>query len=152
VTSCTNLITAAQIALTVLIFLTTIFILGFVSDFVIDICLDPWGSLWRGVTFQRRETYYHDDFEDGASGWFEHFGKGFASLGLLSFFKAMLASPIQLYRTSVGGRGRNTGRDRLSGVTWLMIVIGAATFAFVSSFTSDHIMLSLTFSRLYGKV
>ncbi|KAF2668273.1 hypothetical protein BT63DRAFT_414290 [Microthyrium microscopicum] len=128
-----NMITSigSQIALTVLIFLTVIFILGFVADSIIDFCLDPWGSIWRGITFQSyryaQDNYYYDDDLD--STWLEHFGRGFASLGLLSFFKAALASPIQFwFRTANMGGRRNAGRDRLGGVTWLVILIGAFTF------------------------
>jgi hypothetical protein len=72
--------------------------------------------------------------EDEPSGWLEHFTKGFASLGLASFFKAMLASPIQFWFRSSGYGGRagrgNTGRDRLSNTTWLLILIGATTFIY----------------------
>lgn len=147
-----NFCLGSQIALTVLIFTVTIFVLGFISDFVIDVCLDPWGSLWRGVTLQGRQPIYYDDLADGPSGWIEHFSKGFASLGLLSFFKAMLASPIQLWRTNVGGgRGRNTGRDRLGGMTWVVIMIGALTFMLVSSFIQAHVVLLTCESRRCGK-
>lgn len=66
------------------------------------------------------------------SGWGEHFMKGFASLGLMSFLKTVFASPVQIFFRSSGNRNRNQGRDRLNSITWIMVLVGAATFLYVS--------------------
>jgi hypothetical protein len=116
--------------LTALIFLTVIFTLGFVADPIINFCIDPTGSVFRFLGYYEPISYYPDD--DPVT-WVDHFTKGFASLGLASFLKAMLASPIQFWFKSsgYGGRGRGTtGRDRLSNTTWLLIIIGALTFMY----------------------
>lgn len=71
---------------------------------------------------------YYDD-EDPVT-WTEHFAKGLASMGVLGFLKALLASPLQFFRIG-GGRGRNTARDRYEQVSWIIIVIGVGTFLLV---------------------
>ena len=80
----------------------------------------PWSS--------SRYDYYDDD--DPVT-WTEHFAKGLASMGVLGFLKALLASPLQLFRIG-GGRGRTTARDRYEQVSWVIILIGVGTFLLVS--------------------
>jgi len=123
---------ASQITLTLLIFFVAIFTLGFVGDFIINLYLDP-------VDLIASATGVYDDYdeyytrEDDAS-WTEHFIKGFASLGLLGFVKAFLANPYNWFHLRIGGgrRGGNTGRDRVSGQTWLFILAGAGMVLYVS--------------------
>lgn len=104
------------------------------ADPIINFCLDPSSLLWRffgGDLYYPREQYYDPDPEP--TGWIEHFTKGFASLGLASFFKAMIASPLQFWLRSSGHGGRRggqTGRDRLSSATWMLIILGALTFMY----------------------
>jgi hypothetical protein len=81
----------------------------------------PWNS-WSRPSY----GYYYDD-EDEATTWYEHFAKGFASMGVLGFLKVLLASPLSYFRMGGGGRGR-TGRDRVEQVSWIIIVIGVGTF------------------------
>jgi hypothetical protein len=127
---------AAQLALTFLIFLTTIFILGFIADPVIALCMDPWGSIFSIFNWGSRlgddSDYYGFDRVENDKSWATHFTMGFASLGMLSVAKTMLTSPIQIWIRSSGRRG-TTGRDRLSNLSWMMILIGAATFVYVRS-------------------
>jgi len=135
---------AAQMVLTAAIVLSVIFVLGFVADPIINFCLDPIGSLnslawgwgWSQPPRQRFEIFvdgkrYVD--EPDRNTWAEHMTKGFASLGLLSFAKVIFTSPWQLfYRNAWGSRHTGaTGRDRLSNTTWILVVIGAATFLYV---------------------
>ena len=127
---------AAQIVLTLLVMATAVFLLGFVADPIINFCLDPYGVLFSWGDSDDR-YYPEDEYDDGDedSTWLVHFTKGFASLGLLSFFKVLFSSPMQFfYRQTIGGGdGRGgTGRDRLSNMTWMLIVIGAASFVYVS--------------------
>ncbi|EDU48638.1 RING finger domain protein [Pyrenophora tritici-repentis] len=117
---------AAQIGLTALILISVIFVLGFVADPIINLYLDPWSFLspWSGVSGSDYAYYY----EDESSTWYEHFAKGFASMGVLGFLKVLLASPLSYFRIGGGGRGRTTGRDRYEQVSWIIILIGVGTF------------------------
>ncbi|KAJ4297872.1 hypothetical protein N0V90_005771 [Kalmusia sp. IMI 367209] len=101
-----------------------IFLLGFVADPIINMYVDPWSYL---MPWRTSEYYYYDDDEPVT--WYEHFAKGFASMGVLGFLKALLASPLQLFRIR-GGRGRTTARDRYEQVSWIVILIGVGTFLF----------------------
>ena len=117
---------AAQVGLTALILFSTIFVLGFVADPIINLYLDPWSFLfpWSGLS----ETNYSYYDEDESSTWYEHFAKGIASMGVLGFLKVLLASPLSYFRIGGGGRGRTTGRDRYEQVSWIIILVGVATF------------------------
>jgi hypothetical protein len=150
--------TATQILLTFSIFFLAIFLLGFVADPIINTYLDPlgtWTSLWppgRGIRF---EPLLADDDEPT---WAEHFLKGLASLGLLGFVKVLFAlSPWQYWnlRSSgiLGGRGRaGSGRDRLANLSWFVIVIGIATFLWVSGTISSRSGHELTTpGRIQGR-
>jgi len=120
---------AAQIVLTLFVLFSVMFLLGFVADPIIDFCLDPYGTIFP--FFGSGRTHY--EVLEERSGWSEHFMKGFASLGLMSFLKALFASPVQFFFRSSGFGGRTrttTGRDRLSGITWLVVLVGVATFLF----------------------
>lgn len=130
---------SAQIVLTIIILLATVFILGFISDPILNFFLDPYGSIY-GYTWEwgyhSRPTYYEFYKEDEQPlTWMEHMTKGFAWLGMLSFFKVIFSSPWQfLYRNIWGGgRAGTTGRDRLNNTTWVLVLIGTVTFLYVSS-------------------
>jgi hypothetical protein len=110
------------------------FVLGFIADPIIEFCLDPYGYFFSGFSSRSSPVYLEDLEED--STWLAHFTKGFASLGLISFVKVMFASPVRFFfrSGSLGSSGRGTtGRDRLSNVTWIVILFGALTFIYVSS-------------------
>jgi hypothetical protein len=85
----------------------------------------PWNS-WSRPSY----GYYYED--DEPTTWYEHFAKGFASMGVLGFLKVLLASPFSYFRLGGGGRGR-TGRDRVEQVSWIIIIVGVGTFLAVSS-------------------
>ncbi|KAF1945172.1 RING finger domain-containing protein [Clathrospora elynae] len=116
----------AQIALTAIILLSVIFVLGFVADPIINLYLDPWSYLtpWSGLSGS--DYSYH--YEDESSTWYEHFAKGFASMGVLGFLKVIVASPLSYFRFGGGRTRNNTGRDRYEQVSWFIIVIGVGTF------------------------
>ncbi|KAL4876652.1 RING finger domain protein, partial [Aspergillus karnatakaensis] len=120
--------TLTQLLLTCIILILAVFLLGFIADPIINLYVDP------------IDTIYHADYWDSNSlsadrkaAWFEHFLKGFASLGLLSFIQVVYGlSPLRLFnvRSSTivrGGRG-NTGRDRVSSLSWIVIVLGIGGF------------------------
>lgn len=148
-------LTAAQIALTILIVLTIVFILGFIADPIINFTLDPYGTILPGFFFQvfpfGNPLFYdapappvrprHAPRE--RTGWIEHFTKGFAGLGLMSFLKFMLSSPINFFFRQGGVGGRQTGRDRLNTITWVIIAVGVATFLYVRTSSCPALTLIL---------
>lgn len=134
--------TFTQILLTTIILFLTVFLLGFVADPIISLYIDPIGTITTNpLTASPEVASFLDDEEDPT--WIEHFLKGVASLGLLGFIKSFFAmSPWQWFnlRNSgvIGGgfRVRNgraaTGRDRLESISWSLVIIGVATFLYVS--------------------
>ncbi|KAF2017104.1 hypothetical protein BU24DRAFT_420128 [Aaosphaeria arxii CBS 175.79] len=115
--------TTAQVSLTVIILFAVVFILGFIADPIINLYVDPW-SFFPPWSSQEYDYYYEDD---EPVGWFEHFAKGFASMGVIGFLKMLIASPLAYFRIGGGGR-RNTGRDRYEQISWIIILIGVFTF------------------------
>jgi len=114
--------------LTLIVLFLTVFLLGFIADPIIGIYVDPWSYL-RPWSSSRSQYYYEDD---EPSGWIEHFLKGFTGMGVIGFLKVLLANPFSLFRVGGGTtRGRNTGRDRYEQVSWIIIIIGVATFLVV---------------------
>jgi hypothetical protein len=128
-----------QIGLTAAIFLLAMFALGFVADPIINFYVDPYGTLSSGGLGPRIEVLTDEEHGDIVLGWVEHFVKGLASLGLLSFVKVLFAlSPWQWWNlrssgilSGGGGRAGNTGRDRLASVSWVVIIVGITTFLYV---------------------
>lgn len=124
---------AAQIFLTIGIFFVAIFMLGFVADPIINLYLDPVGTVipLGGDPYDYDYRAYEEEDEEG---WFFHFLKGFASLGLLGALKFLFSSPIRIFRlggSGLGGQGRgNTGRDRLANISWVVVAVGIATFVY----------------------
>ena len=106
------------------------------ADPIINLYLDPWSAISSdplGKINSKIEPVLSDD---DVPSWAEHFIKGLASLGLLGFVKFLFAlSPWQWWnlRSSgiVSGGRANTGRDRLANLSWIMIVLGVATFLWV---------------------
>lgn len=132
--------TATQIGLTLGILLFTIFLLGFIADPIINLWADPLGTLLATDDWDYWEP---DPFVDvppleEKTSWLEHFVKGLASLGVLSFVKVLLAaSPWQWLniRTSgLFGGGRSTGRSRVASISWVVVLIGVGSFLLVSNF------------------
>lgn len=130
--------TVTQVTLTISILLLTIFLAGFVGDVIINFYLDPYWFIstrpWAefGAKFEPIQLD-----EDGPPSWTEHFLKGFASVGLLGFAKVLFTSPWHWWnlRGSGGGvrRAGTTGRERMAGINWLVVVIGVSTFLWVGS-------------------
>ncbi|KAI9718253.1 MAG: hypothetical protein M1812_004243 [Candelaria pacifica] len=120
---------ATQITLTVSILVLVMFILGFVADPIINLYLDPYTTISSASRLSSKvESLIPDD--DSVS-WTEHFLKGLASLGLLSFIKVVLAlSPWQWWNLrnsglmSGGGRAGGTGRERLASISWIVVLVG----------------------------
>ncbi|GIZ40639.1 hypothetical protein CKM354_000396800 [Cercospora kikuchii] len=121
--------TTAQLGLTAVILVASVFLLGFVADPIINLYIDPYTTIATGGG--PRDSVL---FEDEPTTWFEHMLKGLASLGLVGFAKFLFTlSPFQWFnvRTSFG---RNTvggnGRDRLQQISWITILIGIITASY----------------------
>lgn len=127
---------ATQIALTLVIFTVTVFALGFVADPIINLYLDPLGTVTSGYSSDPYDDYMYYDGED--AGWAEHFAKGFASLGLVGFVKVLFAMGpwnylnMRQFMGSGSGRTGNSGRDRVASISWIVVVLGVVTFLYVS--------------------
>lgn len=132
-----------SLLLTFFICITTVFLLGFIADPILDLWFDPVGTIADKVTSSGSAA----DEEWAAilekmkaeESWLEHFLKGLFSFGLLGFVKAFLAmTPWQWWnlRTSgvIGGTGRRlgTGRDRMENMNLALVLIGVVTFFWVS--------------------
>lgn len=130
--------TATQLVLTTSILFFAMFALGFVADPIINLYLDPYSTLSSGsLSSVKIEPILSDDDEPT---WLEHFIKGLASLGLLSFVKVLFAlSPWQWWNLrssgimSGGSRTGANGRDRIANISWIVILIGVGTFLWVSA-------------------
>ena len=126
--------TMAQIALTIVLALVCIFALGFIADPLLDLWFDPVGTIGDtvvGVVMDVEALNEPVYYEEPAT-WYEHFIKGFFSLGLVGIAKTMLvATPWQWWnlRGLVGtGRRQGTGRARVENMSIFFVVIGAFTF------------------------
>lgn len=135
--------TTLQVAITLAIMLTTVFVFGFIADPIINLYLDPLDTIATTATGRKMPAI---TLEDDEAGWAEHFLKGLASLGLLGFVKVFFAmSPWHWWNLRQGGiiggggGGRNRragrqagGRERLENISWTVVVIGVITFLYVS--------------------
>lgn len=102
-----------------------VFILGFFADPILNLYLDPWGTL---MPWASSSQGYYSEPEDEVASWAEHFAKGFAGMGVLGFLKVIVTSPLSYFRIGGGGRGRATGRDRYEQISWIVLLIGVGTF------------------------
>ncbi|KAI2634344.1 hypothetical protein GGS26DRAFT_553460 [Hypomontagnella submonticulosa] len=128
------------LGLTILILLVTIFLLGFIADPILNLWLDPVGTIAETVTTGHMIIDEEDDLDLLAEemGWFGHFLKGLFSLGLLGFVKAFLVmSPWQWWNLRAsgivgggGGRRAGNGRDRMENLNLALIIIGVFTFLY----------------------
>ncbi|GAD94516.1 RING finger domain protein [Paecilomyces variotii No. 5] len=122
---------ATQISLTLAILLFTVFLLGFIADPIINLYIEPLeriypADMWEADLLEELQT-------EGTSSWFQHFAKGLASLGFLSFVKVFFAmSPwhwggLRSFGFISSG-GRSTGRNRIASISWAVILIGVCSF------------------------
>ena len=128
-----------QVSLTVLIFITTLFFLGFVADPIINFYSDPW-AIFSSRPLENLRSRKYAIIEEDATTWPEHFLRGLASMGVLGFLQYLLTlSPWHWLRWNVrsggvgSGRGA-TGRHRVQNISWIVIAIGVAVFLWVRDF------------------
>lgn len=149
--------------ITNLILWITVFLLGFIADPILNLWIDPVGTIADTVT----SGHIHIDDDDLSEmthlRWPLHFLKGFFSLGLLGFMKLFFVmSPWQWWNLRsgttgiIGGGGRRragTGRDRVENVNLALVLIGVATFLYVSLIFRFiiYIIAVLTEFRQFGQ-
>lgn len=126
----------SQITLTTAIFFLAMFLFGFIADPVINIYLDPYSAISSASKMGTKIEPLLTD--DEVASWPEHFLKGLAAIGLLSFVKFLFAlSPWQWWNVrssgimSGSGRTGGAGRDRLANLSWVVILVGVVTFLWV---------------------
>ena len=128
--------TAAQVALTIVIFVMALFLMGFLADPIINLYTDPVSVITAPTKFASKiEPIFTDD---DVPTWTEHFVKGLAATGLLGFVKVLFAlSPWQWWNIRSSGimggghRSGSTGRDRMANISWIVVVVGITTFLIV---------------------
>ena len=142
--------TATQIVLTVTIFLTALFVMGFVADPIINLYADPYSAFTAPTRVASKIEPMLTD--DDVPTWTEHFIKGLAATGLLGFVKVLFAlGPWQYWNIRSSGimggghRSGNTGRDRMASISWIVVVIGVVTFLLVCGFSNATGLLVLIF-------
>ncbi|CAK7198919.1 hypothetical protein SEUCBS139899_001587 [Sporothrix eucalyptigena] len=139
--------------LTLLVFGLTLFVLGFIADPLMDLWVDPSGVI-MDTFLDLGDFDTDDDFlaqvhealhtEDGGgslanivepASWWEHFLKGFFSLGIVGVVKTFLVvSPFTWFNLRGAGLGRGRrraaggGRGRYDSMGWIFILVGAFTF------------------------
>jgi hypothetical protein len=147
--------------LTATVFVLAIFVLGFVADPLINLCIDPMTAVMEAVTGGLDEFEELRDWvpDERSGGWIDHFSKGFLSLGAVGLVKAFFGmSPWHWWNIRVGGGVRRgaRGRNRLENISWTLVAIGVVTFLTVSTpfFSSASHYAGqnrLTCYRLFGK-
>lgn len=132
--------TALQLFLTIAIFWSIIFLIGFVADPIINV-YDVWSTPLYEYTWGDDPTARISRAPRTAgpprdprrrSGIYEHMVKGLSAVGVLGFLKVMFVmGPGGWYNhrdvARIGRRRGGSGADRVS---WLVIVIGVATFLY----------------------
>ncbi|RDA89857.1 hypothetical protein CP533_0415, partial [Ophiocordyceps camponoti-saundersi (nom. inval.)] len=125
----------AQVALTLVVVVVGLFILGFIADPILDLWFDPVGTISDTVTSVVSDIEaMKPRLREPSESWTEHFLKGFFSLGFVGFLKSLVAmGPWQWMnlRTSGllgSGRRRGTGRARMDNFNLVFVLIGAFTF------------------------
>jgi hypothetical protein len=129
----------ARAALTLSVMAVTVFFLGFVADPIINLWIDPVGTVVDGITDVITDVEGLASYNDEPFTWSGHLLKGLLSLGLVGFIKTFFAmGPWYWFRwgVNIGGGRRNTGRDRMQQINWYYIVIGVVTFLGVSRLSS----------------
>lgn len=122
-----------RIGVTSGIMILAVYVLGFVSEPIINTYLDPPSLIlnrpsvpvvapgFRGVGALPQ-----------AATWTEHMLRGVASLGLLGFLKVIyLLGPSSwwnLRNSGIGAGMGRTGRDRAAQISWIVVAIGVINF------------------------
>ncbi|KID80473.1 uncharacterized protein G6M90_00g008990 [Metarhizium brunneum] len=125
----------AQVFLTIVVLIVSLFVLGFIADPIMDLWFDPVGSIADTVSsvVSDLDAVRPPVYEEPST-WAEHFTKGFFSLGLIGAIKSFVAmGPWHWINFRAGGlfgsgRRGGTGRSRMDNFNLLFVIIGAFTF------------------------
>ncbi|KJK88022.1 hypothetical protein H633G_08108 [Metarhizium anisopliae BRIP 53284] len=125
----------AQVFLTIVVLIVSLFVLGFIADPIMDLWFDPVGSIADTVSSVVSDLdAVRPPLYEEPSTWTEHFTKGFFSLGLIGAIKSFVAmGPWHWINFRAGGlfgsgRRGGTGRSRMDNFNLLFVIIGAFTF------------------------
>lgn len=123
------------VVLTLLVFFFAVFLLGFIADPIINLWVDPVGTIVETIV-DLDDGYPVENPEPGT--WSFHFIKGILSLGVLGVLKTVFAlGPFHWFSIRsggiFGGRRRGTGRDRMENINMALVLIGVLTFLAVSA-------------------
>ncbi|RKU44711.1 hypothetical protein DL546_006701 [Coniochaeta pulveracea] len=133
-------------ALTVLVMVVGLFLLGFAADPLIGLWIDPVGSITDAITdvFTDIEGLGPANARNEPFSVTSHFSKGLLSLGVVGFVKTLLTSPVYWIRWGLGGFGtrRRRGRERIDDISLYYVAIGLFTFMAVSACVSSLNFLS----------
>jgi len=118
------------VVLTLLVFFFAVFLLGFIADPIINLWVDPVGTIVETIV-DLDDGYPVENPEPGT--WSFHFIKGILSLGVLGVLKTVFAlGPFHWFSIRsggiFGGRRRGTGRDRMENINMALVLIGVLTF------------------------
>lgn len=116
--------------------------LGFIADPIIDLYFDPVSAIASVMPMSGQDAMYEEtsstSIGEDALSWMEHFLKGFASLGLIGSAKYLFFNNpwwnlrhSGLFGGNGGRRAGQTGRDRISNLSWMMVIFGIITFIVV---------------------
>ncbi|KAF3911469.1 hypothetical protein ABW20_dc0106008 [Dactylellina cionopaga] len=136
---------AVQIGITGIIFLITVYALGFVADPIINFYVNPWyavdsdfsftvnGFTVFGPTMRNRANTAPRPLvnPDGKVGLLEHMARGMSALGLIGFAKVLVFSHHWIRYIFGGPPGvaqRGGGRDRIGQLSWIIIIWGVVNF------------------------
>lgn len=124
---------AAHFAITSLVALLLVFIFGYIADPIINLYIDPSSAI---STSRLWDPIKVSDIGEESS-WLQHFYKGLASLGVLSFARVLfMANPWHWYNIRNSGlthgttRPSATGQERVANISWVVMVVGVMTFLY----------------------
>lgn len=125
---------------TLSIFAFSIFLLGFIADPIFRLWHDPVGTVAETVVGVLEDIEAIAEPAEAPPAedvtWWEHFVKGFLSLGIIGFLKHLLTmTPWQWWNARNSGLlgptvRRGGARARAENISWALVVIGAMTFVY----------------------
>ncbi len=145
-----------QILLTLLVIFTTVFLLGFCAEPLLNFYLDPFDSFTSWLPWPTAPKVASSHRDGQSQSWLDHLLKGLATLGVLGCVKACGALPWRIWRsrfsTGRAGRAMPSGRQRIEDVGILVLVVGVTIFLIVSKRDLDFRPLKHAHeARPYGK-
>lgn len=118
-----------RLLMTLSILVITVFVLGFIADPIINLWVDPFGSIADTLSdvIHDVEALNPAEEDQEPDTWSFHFLKGFLSLGLLGVVKSFIAMSPWHWYFRIGG-GRRRGRERMESINWALVIVGIITF------------------------